>query len=147
MSRSPLDEAFDYASARLKEEGGDIFRLPVPLQTVVVVYSAQGIIDNGGLEYFYENDFDGLPPYGFFVDVYRRIGAEDAASCIETSAAMFPFSEPHLSETSRQVWLDSVKHDESNQFVKLSRKICGDPSVFPKLADYVNAHRHAFQAV
>jgi hypothetical protein len=34
MTESPLHEAADYAFARLKDEGGDVIRLPITLQTV-----------------------------------------------------------------------------------------------------------------
>jgi hypothetical protein len=147
MTESLLDKASDYAFARLKEVGGDVSRLPMPLQTVVVIYSAQGVIDNGGLEYFYESDFDGTPEYSFFVNAYRRIGAESAAACIEESAAMFPFGQPHLHEAKRQQWVDGVRDDENHMFVKLSRKICGDQAVFLELAEYVGANSDAFKSV
>ena len=147
MSGTHLGQASEYALARLKSAGGDINCLPMPLQTVVVVNSAQGIIDNGGLEYFYESDFDGNPPYTFFVDAYRRIGAESAAMCIESSQRMFPFGQPHQREKERQRWLDTVKYSEDHEFVKFSRKICGDEVVWTKLAEYVATHHDAFHEV
>ena len=147
MSGTPLDQASEYALAQLKSAGGDINSLATPLQTVVVVNSAQGIIDNGGLEYFYESDFDGTPPYSFFVDVYCRIGAESAAVCIESSQRMFPFGEPHRHEKERQLWLDTVKNNETHEFVRLSRKICGDEGVWEKLSEYVLTNHDAFHHV
>ncbi len=142
-----LDEASDIAFARLKSADNDILRLPTLLQTVAVIHSTQGIIDNGGLEYFFESDFDGTPEYSFFADADQRIGAESAASCIDTAAAMFPFSQPHLHEAKRQQWLGTVRDDDSHLFVKLSRKVCGDESVFAKLAEYVDANKDAFKSV
>jgi hypothetical protein len=144
MGESLLDRAMEFALAQLKEASGDIFSLPIPLQTVVVVDSAQGIIDNGGLEYFYESDFVGTPDYGFFVSAYRRIGAEAAASCIETTSALFPFDKPHLHEAKRLNWLDKVCGDESHPFVHLSRKVCGDQTVFQRLGQYVEANLDSF---
>lgn len=102
MNESLLDRASDFTFAQLKLVDGDITRLAIPIQTVAIIYSAQAVIDNGGLEYFYESDFDGTPEYSFFVEIYRRIGAESAASCIEESAAMFPFAQPNLYESKRQ---------------------------------------------
>ena len=144
MNESLLDKASEFTYAQLKLFGGDINRLPIPVQTVAVINSTQGVIDNGGLEYFFESDFDGTPEYSFFVEIYRRIGAESAASCIEESAAMFPFAQPNLYEFKRQQWLNSVKGNENHAFMKLSRKICGDQSVFIKLEEYVMAHRDFF---
>jgi hypothetical protein len=147
MNSATLDQASEYSFARLKGAGGDISSLPTPLQTVVIVTSAQGIIDNGGLEYFYESDFDHTPPYSFFVEAYRRIGAESAATCIEDSQRMFQIDQAHQHEKKRQQWLDTVRNNEDHEFVKLSRKICGDESVWKKLAEYVAMHQDAFHAV
>jgi hypothetical protein len=147
MRQTLLEQATAYANARVQEAGGDASRLPDAVQTVVVVDTAQGIIDNGGLEYFYESDFPNNPPYSFFVEAFRRIGAESVASCIEVTSRMFPFPEPHLYEAKRQQWLDGVKHDESHEFVRFSRKACGDESVFRKLAEYVERNRNAYGAV
>ena len=90
MPNSRLERASAYAAERVREAGGDVSQLPEPVQTVVVVDTAQGIIDNGGLGYFFESDFPGNPPYSFFVEVFRRIGAESVASCIEQTSRMFP---------------------------------------------------------
>jgi hypothetical protein len=59
MNELLLDKASDFTYAQLKLFGGDINRLAIPVQTVAVINSAQGVIDNGGLEYFFESDFDG----------------------------------------------------------------------------------------
>lgn len=139
-----LDRAIAYSIACVEAAAGDVFQLPLPVQTVAVVQTTQGIIDNGGLEYFYESDFVGTPPYSFFVDTFRRIGAEAAATRIEASALMFPFSDPHLNEAKRQQWLDGVKECETHEFVVLSRAACGDASVFAKLAEYIEGNRSAF---
>ena len=147
MNSSPLDRAIAYAYECVNEAHGDVSRLALPIQTVAVIDTAQGIIDNGGLEYFYESDFPGTPPCSFLIEAYRRIGAEAAASCLETSVRMFPFPEPHLHEAKRLQWLEGVRDDENHEFVKLSRRICGDTAVFLKLAEYVEANRDAFKSV
>lgn len=147
MTKSLYERASAYATARIQAAGGDPTLLSLPEQTVVVVETVQGIIDNGGLEYLYENDFPGNPPYSFFVDSFRRIGADSVASCVETTAAMFPFPEPHLHCDARLEWLDKVREDTSHEFVRLSRLACGDESVFPKLEAYVQQNRDAFNAV
>ena len=147
MTQSLLERATAYATVRVREGGGDVSQLSEPVQTVLVVDTAQGIIDNGGLEYFYESDFPANPPYSLFVEAFRRIGAESVASCIEDTSRMFPFPQPHLHESRRQQWLDAVKNDETHEFVRLSRRACGDESVFRKLAEYVERHRSVYGAV
>lgn len=146
MSTAPLGRPYDHAVLRLHQASGDIEALPLVLQTLLVVESAQGIIDNGGLEYFYEADFPNNPPYSAFVEAYRRIGAEDAAACIEATARMFPFAEPQLFEQLRQLWLEKLQEDPGGEFRRLSDRICGDQSVWIKLQEYVERNRHEFAA-
>lgn len=92
----PLDEFAEIAFSRLEEVDGDPSRLPKPLATLVIVVSAQGVIDNGGLEYFYSADFPGAPPYSLFAEAYAEIGAPRAARAITESAASFGIAHPHL---------------------------------------------------
>lgn len=146
MTQSLSALASALSTAEVKRLGGGVFALSEAFQTVVVVETAQGMIDNGGLEYFFEADFPGKPPYSFVVEVFRRIGAQSVADCIEQAARMFPFPEPHLHEDKRQRWLYTAKDDETGKFVRLSRRACGDESVFRKLATYVEEHRDAFEA-
>ncbi len=142
MNQSYLDRVVSYAMAL----AGDVSvsQLPTPVQTVVVITTVQGIIDNGGLTYFYENDFPGNPPYSFFVEAFRRIYAESIASCIEESAVMFPFPQPHLFEAQRRQWRAAVKDDEAQRFKRLDLLAVGDTTVSSKLADYVEMNRGAF---
>jgi len=146
MSPSSIDEPYDFAVVRLDAVGGDITALPVPLQTLLLVESAQGIIDNGGLAYFYEADFPNNPPYSDFVDAYRRIGAESAAVCIEASSLMFPFADPHFFAPLRELWLEKLRADQAQEFSRLNERICGDATVWEKLVAYVQIHRDAFSA-
>lgn len=139
-----LDRPYDYAVSRLHQASGDIESLPLALQTLLLVESAQGMIDSGGLAYFYEADFPNNPAYQVFADAYRRIGAEQAASCIESTATMFPFAEPHFFEPLRQLWLQKLSEDPAGEFRCLSDRICGDASVWAKLEDYVERNRHEF---
>lgn len=141
---SALGKPYDYAVLRLEAAGGSLEALPIPLQTLLAVESAQAIIDSGGLEFFYEADFPNNPPYSLFVEAYRRIGAESAASCIEISSLMFPFAEPHFFEPLRDVWLEKFRLDPKQEFARLSAQVCGDGSVWLKLAKYVETNRGAF---
>ena len=70
-----LDAAIDFAHARMADAGNDLSQLPFEMQTVIRIETMQGIIDNGGLQYFYENDFPDNPPYSQFVDDLLRLNA------------------------------------------------------------------------
>ncbi len=142
-----LDPFYDRAVSCLSEADGHMDRLAVPLQTLLIVESAQGIIESGGLAYFYEADFPNNPPYESFAAAYRRIGAEMAAACIEDSAALFPFAEPHLFAPLRELWLEKMAADPAHAFHSLSARIGNDDSVWQRLTDYVRRHRDSFEPV
>ena len=144
MSDSPLDQPYDYAVSCLAAAGGGVEALPLPLQTLLLVEMAQTLIDSGGLEYFYEADFPNNPAYDVFVLAYRRIGAESAADCIEASALMFPFAEPHFFEELRQVWLEKMRIDP--HFAALGERISGDAWVWQNLSQCVRRNIDAFGA-
>ena len=141
-AESLLDRASDYAFKELERIGGDPLKLPVPLQTVVLIYPAQGMVDNGGFRYLFENDFLGNPPYSIFSDAYRRIGAVEAAEYLDRAVAMFPFDQPHLSAERRNEFMDSL--DESSEFFELGDRVCGDETVWARLEEYVTKHASVF---
>jgi len=144
MVQSFFDDAIDYARTFLPAVDNDATRLPVPMRTVVIVTTAQGIIDNGGLEYFFGSDFPHNPPYSVFVEAFRQIGADTVATCIELCADMFPFPEPHRHEAQRRMWIDSIPNKEDHEFVLLSNKACGDEVPYKKLQEFVDRNRDAF---
>jgi hypothetical protein len=145
MTDDDLFAALDVAQTRAKASGG-LVHAPEPIQIAMTVCTAQGIIDNGGLQYFYEVDFEDRCPYSDFVDAYRKIGAIEAADLIERSYRMFPFSQPHLHESKRQQWLDHSKEDEGHEFHELSDRLIGNKSVFSKLKSYIESHWEFFRA-
>lgn len=49
----------------------------------MMLITAQGVIDNGGFEYFFENEFDGNPDMSDFVLVYEAVGASSSASAMK----------------------------------------------------------------
>ena len=146
MTESFLDQAIEYACNLLPTPEADFRNLPEPMRTVVIVHAAQGIIDNGGLEYFFERDFRQNPPYSTFVEAFRRIGADDVAKCIEESANMFPFPHPHLHQAQREGWLLFIQDNEKHEFARLSYRACGDKNVWEKLEEFVDMNRDAFGA-
>lgn len=106
MSEDLLDVVSDAAFAKLESVGGNPQQLSDPAQTIVVVYAAQGVMDNGGLHYFFENDWPNHPPYSFFADAYRRIGATPEADAILAAAALFDRPDPHLDDEYRVAAMD-----------------------------------------
>ena len=139
---SILHEAVAVCVRHLKRLGGDPRALPVRERTVIVITTAQGIIDNGGFQYFFESDFPRRPPYSVFIAAYRRIGALRAATCLERAVGMFPFARPHLSQHRRNQFMDSLPR--KSRFFSLGFRVCGDDSVWSKLDRYIQANQQAF---
>jgi hypothetical protein len=115
--------------------------LEEPCRTVAIIYSAQGVIDNGGLAYFFEADWPNQPPYSLFVEAYRRIGKDDSADAIQHAANSFGIPEPEKHQQlrdefmQRHFWTD----DDSEPTVQWDNTICGDKEVWSKLAQWIRA--------
>ena len=147
VDRSSLIKAADYAFCRFEEVGEKIDRLSDSLRTFVIVYSAQGLIDNGGLEYFFASDFPGNPPYSLFVEAYREVGAVTAATIIDESLRFFALEKPEAQRALRVTYIESLPDDYSHDFSKLSTAICGDESVWDSLQRYAEERKAEFGLV
>ena len=112
---------------------------------------AQGIIDNGGFGYFFENDFPDNPPYSVFWEAFRRIGASESSQCLETAADLFPAQRPELDYRMRREYLNSSremaagKRDEMDQLS--SRFVDLGGSAFQFLVEYIQDHPNHFSTV
>jgi hypothetical protein len=124
------------------------YRLREPLLTAWAVEQAQGIIDNGGFQYFFENDWPENPEYAVFVQAFRRIGAVEAADCIQDAVSMFPPSAPHLDCDMRRDYMDLLREKEGVEesvMDKLGYRVMdlgGDTMI--RLASYVRTHFDSF---
>jgi len=134
----PIERAFDFAIERLNATGGNLDVLPVELQAVILVCSAQGVIDNGGFQYFFESDFPGKPPYTKFSSAYRLIGANELGNFIDNAVSFFPFEGPHLSCEMRNEFLDTL--EENHELFVFGDQICGDSLVWVKLNQFIHNH-------
>jgi hypothetical protein len=146
--KSDFDRALDYAMSEVSRVK-DPNLLPAPVRIVVLVHAAQGIIDNGGLQYFFESDFEGQPPYLVFVDAYRAIGADEEAEALALAVKLFPFSEPHKFKERRneflQLFSDEGTHGPESPF-ELTDKLCGNERIWSLLEQYVRKHAESFPA-
>ena len=145
---SKFDRALKYALAEV-ERVGDPDKLPPPVRTVVLVHAAQGIIENGGLQYFFESDFPGQPPYSVFVDAYRAIGALEEAKALADAVSLFPFANPHRFQARRdkflEQFLDGGAHRPDSPFEPFTDQLCGSNDVWPLLEAYVERHADLFR--
>ena len=85
------------AQQMLTSVDDDMSRLPESVRIFLLVNGAQGVIDNGGYNYFFEADWPGTPPYEVFADAYEAIG------CIRQAAdAPLPGHNSRMNHCSRQ---------------------------------------------
>jgi hypothetical protein len=143
---SQSEQARDYAFSELARVGS-LEKLTAPLRTVVIIVSAQGVIDNGGLQYFFENDFPDHPDYSVFVDAYRAIGAGDAASALAGAVTLFPFREPQKHFQQRREFLDQFldggDHRPDSLFYAPTRTLW-DARIWERLDEFVHQNAEAF---
>jgi hypothetical protein len=132
------------AEDRLEAAGGDMSRLPEPLQVVLLIDGAQGVIDNGGYVYFFEEDWPNIPSYDDFISAYEAIGCEQQAVDLRRVVATFPFENPHLHKEQRQAFMDA-RYDKSEFCIpEWGNALCGDTDVWEKLARYYEMHEDDF---
>ncbi|GAB1263586.1 DMP19 family protein [Aurantivibrio infirmus] len=114
-----IDEVFD----EIVKNGFDPNSATEFEKTIVMVVSAQGIIDNGGFEYFFENTFEGNPSLQDFVVAYREIGMLDCGVAFKKAIAK------NLSKLTDFEELDNVMYKNSNK-------------VFQELSCYIQNHKN-----
>lgn len=125
-----------------------LYKLGEPLLTFWAVEQAHGIIDNGGFQYFFENDWPENPDYAVFVGAFGRIGAAEAADCIQDAVSMFPSSVHHLDCDMRREHMDFLREKEGVEesvMDKLGFRVMdlgGDTMI--RLASYVRTHLDSF---
>jgi hypothetical protein len=100
------------------------------------------------LQYFFESDFPGKPPYSIFVDAYRTIGANSEAQALADAVKLFPFDNPHRYQERRDKFLarflDEGSHRPDSPFEPLTDKLCGNKNVWRLLEAYVERHAGSF---
>jgi hypothetical protein len=128
----------DSAYQALSQVGGDPARLSEPFRTVVVVDTAKGIIDNGGIEYFFESSFPLSPDYSAFSLAFRNIGMREAADDLDRAVAQFPFPNPHLNAAMRNEFLRGLEPDRRSSFLSAGDRIMNDPEFDSKVLSYAN---------
>ena len=140
MPEPNLDAAIDLALERLQQAGGDPRGLSAPMRTVALIASAQGVIDNGGLRFFLENDWPGQPPYGLFVEAFRTIGATAEAQAIGAACEAVDREQPERQREARLAFL--AEAGSAERFAAWEASMVSD--VWALLARYVQEHPLAF---
>jgi Domain of unknown function (DUF4375) len=115
--KSTSDQLFEEYEELANTKG--IEKIPEPARTLIAVYTAQGIIGNGGLAYFFKTEFSGDNSYEVIIQSYRNIGLESYARSIERVLSLFPNGIPHESMEQRESFIYKYMSgdDEKNHSV------------------------------
>ena len=140
-----FDIAMEFAHSRMADAGNDLNALPVPLQTAIRIETMQGIIDNGGLQYFFENDFPNNPPYSVFVNDLLRINAVSQAKQLQASIDCLDLTDPHLNREQRNQRLTSLWAEENTEFINAENQLCGNEDIWVKLRLYTTDNIDVFR--
>ncbi len=109
-------------------------------QTVLLVAASQPYFDNGGLEYFFESDWQGNPPYSLFADAFDRVGRPESAQSIRDAAASFGFDQPEKNLDGRLDMMDMHQTKEGYSTLAWDQCACGDKVVWDNLVAYIRKH-------
>jgi hypothetical protein len=78
----------------------------------VMLHAAQGIIDNGGFEYFFERPFDGDPLMEDFPKVFEAVGANSSANAVREAIRRSQSPAPKYDDLNNILWRDSENNHE-----------------------------------
>lgn len=131
-----IDKALKLAKIKVKKAGGNLNNVQRSVATFTMVYSAQGVIDNGGYRYFFESDWPNNPPYAKFVEAYSAIGCKKQSHDIDRVASTFPFENPHLNKRKRVKFIETNYDEDEFEVKGWGEKLCGDKQVWEKLESY-----------
>lgn len=91
----------------------------------VMLHAAQGIIDNGGFEYFFESPFDSDPVMEDFPEVFETVGAHSSAEAVREAIRRSLSPAPKYDDLNNILWRDSEYNYEL-------------------LSNYITAHASSF---
>jgi hypothetical protein len=124
-----LQPVADAAFRRYAAVGFD--RLSEEEQTVILVWSLEGEVDNGGFDQFYFNSSGNFAAET--VETLRRIGASRTAELVEEANRLFPTQPPPRERAARIAELDSFTGSMSVTLDRLDREFHRDPDCLEKL--------------
>lgn len=111
-------------------------------RAVMLPYWAKAIVDNGGLEYFFEGADNALEVAAAF----DELGIEEGARAFRQSTEVFPNGEPQVSHESRRNWMDSHRAEIDAVFAKLNPIIWQvDADLAQAISEYIRAHSDELQ--
>ncbi len=154
---SKLDEIFkiknddDFTSELFRfiqrdEKSFSIHKLNRHERTIILIISGQGIIDNGGFQYFFCNNFKEPPDYNWFTQAYNDIGAIECAKAFQEFLDLFPNSKPQFDIEIRRKFMKNKIKPEKNEKIQRLESLFFSKSHenYSKLAIYSRKNKEYF---
>lgn len=111
-------------------------------RTVLLVWGASGVIDNGGFEFLFECHFEFDPIFENTVTSFNEIGCHQAAGLVTRALSIFPNSLPPLQPHERTLIYQkepaTFRNELNHSFWELSQ--CGNGEICEKLAIFIRNH-------
>lgn len=124
-------------------EDFDVSKCKEKDQSVILVWHASGIVDNGGFQYLFEGNFKGDPHFAKTAAVFKIIKASKCAAAVEEALRLFPDSKPPE---------DIKKRLKTYQAVPAAKRQAIDVKFFSEskqmktiLAKYIRENREEFK--
>lgn len=92
---------------RIIAGGFDPRTSPWAHRVCVMLLTAQGLIDNGGLDYFFGNEFEGDPDMNDFPRVYDAVGAKMSAAALKEALARAKGGAANYEDLNDLLWNES----------------------------------------
>ena len=113
-------------------------------RTVVLVWCADGVINNGGFHFLFEQAWPDDASFGLLIDALTEIGCVECAEAVADLIALFPcrFVPPDIGDR-LHVYLNAPQAERE----RLDKRYWKSSDELPaKLAAYIRANRTAFEA-
>ena len=92
---------------RITAGGFDPHTAPWEHRVCVMLHAAQGIIDNGGFEYFFEAPFEGHPALDDFPEAFEAVGAQSSAAALREALKRASSPPASFSDLNSVLWRES----------------------------------------
>jgi len=104
---------------RVTMQGFDPHQASWDHKVCVFMHAAQGIIDNGGFEYFFESPFHRNPDMSDFPAVFEAVGAKFSADAVREALRRASTTIPQYDDLNKILWRESeANYDLLARYIK-----------------------------
>jgi len=95
---------------RITSRGFDPHTAPWDHKVCVMLHAAQGIVDNGGFEYFFEAPFEGRPALEDFPKAFEAVGAHISAAALREAINRANMPSATYDDLDSVLWRESQRN-------------------------------------